>query len=154
MSYHVGFIPDGDGGGFFSFLQKSNSTLSPDELEVVGLLELQAFTEAKSVQLGEAFIDENLLCMVLQLAPIVEDQVSHSPGTKTGNDGGSRVVFIAFTQPVGDTYVIIFYVDVEFLGSGYYQFIGVLMLRPGQALDLKTFPSAILFETVDGLLVL
>ena len=33
-------------------------------------------------------------------------------------------------------------------------FIGVLMLRPGQALDLKTFPSVILFETVDGLLVL
>ena len=42
MSYHVGFIPDGDGGGFFSFRQKSNSMLSPDELEVVGLLELQA----------------------------------------------------------------------------------------------------------------
>jgi len=83
MSYHVGFIPDGDGGGFFSFLQKSNSMLSPDELEVVGLLELQAFIEAKSVQLGEAFIDEDLLCMVSQFAPIVEDQVSHSPGTKT-----------------------------------------------------------------------
>ena len=87
MSCHVGFIPDGDGGGFFSFLQKSNSMLSPDELEV-GLLEIQAFIEAKSVQLGEAFIDEDLLCMVSQLAPIVEDQVSHSPGTKTGNDGG------------------------------------------------------------------
>ena len=108
-------------------------------LEVVGLPELQAFIEAKSVQLCEAFI-EDLLCMVSQIAPIVEDQVSHSPGTKTGNDGGSRVVFIAFTQPVGDTYVILFDVDVEFLGSGYYQFIGVLMLRPGQALDLKTFP--------------
>ena len=151
MSYHVGFIPDGDGGGFFSFLQKSNSMLSPDEL--VGLLELQAFIEAKSVQLGEAFIDEDLLCMVPQFAPIVEGQVSHSPGTKTGNDSGSRVVFIAFTQPVGDTYVILFDVDVEFPGSGYYQFIGVLMLRPGQPLDLKTLPSAILFETVDGLLV-
>jgi len=87
MSYHVAFIPDGDGGGFFSFLQKSNSMLSPDELEV-GLLEIQAFIEAKSVQLGEAFIDEDLLCMVSQLAPIVEDQVSHSPGTKSGNDGG------------------------------------------------------------------
>ena len=153
MSYHVGFIPDGDGGGLFSFLQKSSSMLSPDEFEVVGLLELQAFIEVKSVQLGEAFIDEDLLCMVSQFAPIVVDQVSHSPGTKTGNDGGSGVVFIAFTQPVGDTYVILFDVDVEFLGSGYYQFIGVLMLRPGQALDLKTFPSAILFETVDGLLV-
>ena len=70
MSYHVGFIPDGDGGGFFSFLQKSNSMLSPDELEV-GLLELQAFIDAKSHQ--------------------VEDQVSHSPGTKTGNDCGSRL---------------------------------------------------------------
>ena len=58
MSYHVGFIPDGDGVGFFSFLQKSNSMLSPDELEVVGLLELQAFIEAKPAQLGEAFIDE------------------------------------------------------------------------------------------------
>ena len=69
-------------------------------------------------------------------------------------DGGSRVVFIAFTQPVGDTYVILFDVDVEFLGSGYYQFIGFLMLRLGEALDLKTFPLAILFETVDGLLVL
>ena len=69
-----------------------------------------------------------------------------------GNDGGSRVVFIAFTQPVGDTYVILFYVDVELLGSSYYQFIGVLMLRLGQALDLKTFPSAILFGTVDGCL--
>jgi len=153
MSYHVGFIPDGDGGGFFSFLQKSNSMLSPDELEVVGLLELQAFIEAKSDQLGEAFIDEDLVCMVSQFAPIVEDQVSHSPGTKTGNDGGSRVVFIAFTQPVGDTYVILFDVDVEFFGSGYCQFIGVLMLRTGQALDLKTFSSAMLFETVDGLLV-
>ena len=54
MSYHVGFIPDGDGGGFFSFLQKSNSMLNPDELAVVGLLELQAFIEANSVQLGEA----------------------------------------------------------------------------------------------------
>jgi len=128
--------------------------LSPDELEVVDLLELQAFIEAKSVQLGESFIDEDLLCIVPQFAPIVEDQVSHSPGTKTGNDGGSRVVFIAFAQPVGDTYIILFDVDVEFFGSGYYQFIGVLMLRPGQALDLKTFPSAILFETVDGLLVL
>ena len=72
MSYHVGFIPDGDGGGFFSFLQKSNSMLNPDELEVVGLLELQAFIEAKSVQLGEAFIDEDFLCMVSQFAPIVE----------------------------------------------------------------------------------
>jgi len=154
MSYHVGFIPDGDGGGFFSFLQKSNSMLNPDELEVVGLLELQAFIEAKSVQLGEAFIDEDFLCMVSQFAPIVEDVISHSPGTKTGNDGGSRAVFIAFAQPVGDTYVILFYVDVEFLASGYYQFIGVLMLRPGEALDLKTFPSAVLFETVDGLLVL
>ena len=154
MSYHVGFIPDGDGGGFFRFLQKSNSMLSPDELEVVGLLELQAFIKAKSVQLGVAFIDEDLLCMVAQFAPIVEDQVSHSPGTKTGNDGGSRVVFIAFTQPVGDPYVNLFDVDVELLGSGYYQFIGVLMLRPGQALDLKTFHSTILFETVDGLLVL
>jgi len=82
MSYHVGFIPDGDDGGFFIFIQKSNSMLSPDELEVVGLLELQAFIEAKSVQLGEVFIDEDLLCMVSQFAPIVEDQVSHSPGTK------------------------------------------------------------------------
>ena len=154
MLYHVGFIPDGDGGGFFSFLQKSNSMLSQDELEVVGLLELQAFIEAKSVQLGEAFVDEDVLCMVSQFAPIVEDQVSHSPGTKMGNNGGSRVVFIAFTQPVGDTYAILFDVDFELLGSGYYQFIGVLMLRPGQALDLKTFPSAILFETVDGFLVL
>ena len=54
----------------------------------------------RSVQLGEAFIDEDLLCMVSQFAPIVVDQVSHSPGTKTGNDGGSGVVFIAFTQPV------------------------------------------------------
>ena len=77
MSYHVGFIPDGD-GGVLSFLQKSNSMLSPDEREVVGLLELQAFIEAKSVQLGEASIDEDLLCMVSQFAPIVEDQVSHS----------------------------------------------------------------------------
>jgi len=128
--------------------------LSPDEPEVVGLLELQAFIEAKSVQLGEAFIDEDLLCIVSQFAPIVEDQVSHSPGTETGNDGGSRVVCIAFTQPVEVTYVILFDVDVELLGSGYYQFIGVLMLRPGQALDLKTFPSALLFETADGLLVL
>ena len=83
MSYRVGYIPDGDGRGFFSFLQKSKSMLSPDELEVVGLLELQAFIEAKSVQLGEAFIDEDLLCMVSQFAPIVEDQVSYSPGTKT-----------------------------------------------------------------------
>ena len=91
--------------------------------------------------------------MVSQLAPIVEDQISHSPKTKTGNDGGSRVVFIAFTQPLGDTYVILFDVDVELRGSGYYQFISVLTLRPGQALDLKTFSSAILFETVDGLLV-
>jgi len=49
MSYHVRFIPDGDGGGFLSFLQKLNSMLSPDELEVVGLLELQAFIKAKSV---------------------------------------------------------------------------------------------------------
>ena len=89
--------------------------LSPDELEVVDLLELQAFIEAKSVQLGESFIDEDLLCIVPQFALIVEDQVSHSPGTKTGNDGGSRVVFIAFTQPVGDTYIILFDVDVEFL---------------------------------------
>jgi len=112
------------------------------------------FIEAKSVQLGEAFIDEDLLCMVSQFAPIVEEQVSHSPGTKTGNDGGLRVVFIAFTPPVGDTYVILFDVDNEFLGSGYYQFSSVLLLRPGQALDLKTFPSAILFETVDGLFVL
>ena len=131
MSYHVSFIPDGDGGGFFSFLQKSNSMLSPDELEVVGLLELQAFIEAKFVQLGEAFIDEVLLGMVSQFALIVEDQVSQSPGTEIGNDGGSRVVLIAFTQPVGDTYVILFDVDVEFLGSGYYQCIGVLMLKPG-----------------------
>jgi len=89
MSYNVGFIPDNDGGGFFSFLQKSNSMISPDELEVVGLLQSQALIEAKSVQLGEAFIDEDLLCMVTQFAPIVEDQVSHSPGTKTGSDGGS-----------------------------------------------------------------
>ena len=71
-----------------SFLQKSNSVLSPDELEVVGILELQAFIEAKSVELGEVFIDEDLLCMVLQFGLIVEDQVSHSPGTKTGNDVG------------------------------------------------------------------
>ena len=78
MSYHVGFIPDGDGGRFFTFLQTRNSMLSPDEPEVVGLLELQEFIEAKSVQLGEAFIDEDLLCMVSQFAPIVEDQVSHS----------------------------------------------------------------------------
>ena len=102
ISYHVGFIPDGDGGGFFSFLQKSSSMLSPDEFEVVGLLELQAFIEAKSVELGEAFNDEDLHCMVSQFAPTVVDQVSHSPGTKTGNDGGSGVVFTAFTQPVGD----------------------------------------------------
>jgi len=92
--------------------------------------------------------------MVSQFAPIVEDQISHSPKTKTGNDGGSRVVFIAFTQPLGDTYVSLFDVDVELLGSGYYHFIGVLMLGSGQALDLKTFPSAILLETVDGHLVL
>jgi len=64
MSYHVSFIPDGDGGGFFSFLQKSNSMLSPDEREVVGLLELQAFIEAKSVHLGETFIDKDHLCIV------------------------------------------------------------------------------------------
>jgi len=153
MSYHVGFIPDGD-GGVLSFLQKSNSMLSPDEREVVGLLELQAFIEAKSVQLGEASIDEDLLCVVAQFAPILEDQVSHSPGTETGNDGGSRVVFIVFIQPVGDTYVILFDVDVELLDSSYYRFIGVLMLRTDQAVDLKAFPSTIVFETVDGLLVL
>jgi len=41
MSYHVSFIPDGDGGGFLSFLQKCNSMLSPDDLEVVGLLEFR-----------------------------------------------------------------------------------------------------------------
>jgi len=123
--------------------------LSPDELEVVGLLEFQAFIEAKSVQLGKALIDEDLLCMVSQFALIV----SHSPGTKTGNDGGSRVVFIAFAQPVGDTCVILFDVDVELLGSGYYQFIGVLMLRPGQALDLKTLPSAVLVAGVITLLM-
>jgi len=111
MSYYVGFIPDGDGGGFFSFLQKSNSMLSPGELEVVGLLELQAFIEAKSAQLGEAFTDEDLLCMVSQFAPIVEDQVSHTPGTKTGNDGGSRI----FPQPVGDTYVILLMLTLSFL---------------------------------------
>jgi len=40
MSYNVGFIPDGDAGEFFSLLQKSKSMLNPDELEVVGLLEL------------------------------------------------------------------------------------------------------------------
>jgi len=34
------------------FFQKSNSMLSPDELEVVGLLELQGFIEAKSVEFG------------------------------------------------------------------------------------------------------
>jgi len=62
-----------------------------------------------------AFIDEDLLCMVPQFAPIVEDQVSHSLGTKTGNDGGSRLLFIAFTQPMEDTYVILFDVDVELL---------------------------------------
>jgi len=88
--------------------------------------------------------------MVSQFAPTVEDQVSHSPGTKTGNDGGSRVVFIAFVQPVGDTCVILFDVDVEFLGTGYYQFIGVLMLRPGQVISrhsLRPYCSRLLMAS-------
>jgi len=42
----------------------------------------------------------------------------------------------------------VFLFDVEFLGSGYYQFMNVLMLRPGQALDPKTFPSTRLFKTI------
>ena len=66
------------------------------------------------------------------------------------NDGGSMVVLGALAQPVRDADVFLFDVDVERFGSGYNQFISVLMLRPGQALDLKAFPSTMLLKTSDG----
>lgn len=45
--------------------------------------------------------------------------MSHSSGAKPGSDGGSRVVFCALAQPMGDTDVFLFDIDFELFGSGY-----------------------------------
>ena len=66
MSYHVSFILDKDVEDSSVFFRKVTPwMLSPGELDIGGLLELHAFIKAKPVHLGEAFVAEDFLCMVL-----------------------------------------------------------------------------------------